>query len=281
MLCVVALVSSLSLLALYGCSGRFVGTPRAAMLDYQSNGTYGSLYSLATAHAENINAAVKADTLHPGMYAEYGVALALMGHDGEACRMLNAEAKAFPESRLMVRRIKERLLPNMVDDTLAGTRDTADMLKLQSWAYDSLVALRTLPWVASVIDSTDTARVMQQTPVDSVEYPIRLTANQKRELLREEQLKEELRLKHVEDSIAAAKQAKIDAKKQAKIDKKKAQKEKDKAKKEAKKKKKEAAKEKARQRDQEKRRRAEEHNKKKSQKGQQSNDSTGQQVNEN
>ena len=228
------------------------------MLDYQTNSTYGSLYALATAQAESINAALKADTLHPGMYAEYGVALALMGHDGEACRMLNSEAKAFPESRRMVRRIKERLLPAMVDDTLAGKRDTADMLKLQNWAYDSLAALRPLPWVAAVIDSTDTLRVMQQTPVDSVEYPIRLTANQKRELLVEEQHKEELRRKEIEDSIAAAKQAKIDARNQAKIDKKKAKKEKEKAKKEAEKKKKEAAKEKARQRELEKQRRAEE-----------------------
>ena len=194
-LCVTLLV----VLTLCGCSGRYIGTPRAAMLDYQTNSTYGSLYALATAQAESINAAVKADTLHPGMYAEYGVALALMGHDGEACRMLNSEAKAFPESRRMVRRIKERLLPAMVDDTLAGKRDTADMLKLQSWAYDSLAALRPLPWVAAVIDSTDTLRVMQQTPVDSVEYPIRLTANQKRELLVEEQRKEELRRKEIED----------------------------------------------------------------------------------
>lgn len=264
-LCVTLLV----VLTLCGCSGRYIGTPRAAMLDYQTNSTYGSLYALATAQAESINAAVKADTLHPGMYAEYGVALALMGHDGEACRMLNSEAKAFPESRRMVRRIKERLLPAMVDDTLAGKRDTADMLKLQSWAYDSLAALRPLPWVAAVIDSTDTLRVMQQTPVDSVEYPIRLTANQKRELLVEEQRKEELRRKEIEDSIAAAKQAKIDARNQAKIDKKKAkkekeqakkeaEKEKEKAKKEAEKKKKEAAKEKAQQRELEKQRKAEE-----------------------
>jgi hypothetical protein len=183
--------------------------------------------------------------------------------------MLNSEAKAFPESRHMVRRIKERLLPAMVDDTLAGQRDTADMLKLQNWAYDSLSALRPLPWVAAVIDSTDTLRVMQQTPVDSVEYPIRLTANQKRELLVEEQQKEELRRKEIEDSIAAAKQAKIDAREQAKLDKKKAKKEKEKAKKEAEKAKKEAAKEKARQRELEKQRKAEERKAKQQQQKQQ------------
>lgn len=253
----------LAAMLLAGCSGRFVGTPRAAMLDYQTNSTYGSLYALAQAHAESLNAAVKADTLHPGMYAEYGVALALMGHDGEACRMLNAEAKAFPESRLMVRRIKERLLPGMVDDTLAGKRDTADMLKLQGWAYDSLAALRPLPRVAPVIDSTDSVRIMMQTPVDSVEYTVRLTANQKRELLVQEQQQAELQRKAAADSVAAAKQAKIDARNQAKADKKQAKKEKEKAKKAAEKEKKRLAKEKAQQREQEKQRRAEERRNKK------------------
>ncbi len=239
-----------------GCSGQYVGLPRAEVLDYQTGRTYGSLYSLAYAYAESLNAAVKADTLHPGMYAEYGVTLALMGHDGEACRMLNSEAKAFPESRLMVRRIKERLLPDLVADTMAGQHDTADMLKLEAWAYDSLTMLKPLPRIAAAIDSTDSVRVSQQTPIDSVDYPIRLTANQKREMLAEEQRKEELRRKFVADSIAAEKQAKIDARKQAQLDKKNAKKEQQKARKTAEKAKKKAAKEKAKQREEEKKRRA-------------------------
>lgn len=245
-------------LLLTACSGRYVGAPRAEMLAYQTGHTSGSLYAVAAAHAATLNAAVKADTLHPGMYAEYGVALALMGHHGEACRMLNAEAKAFPESRGLVKRLKQYLMPDLVSDTLAGDRDTADLLKLQSWAYDSVTALRLLPSVAAVIDSTDSVRVKMQTPVDSIDYPVRLTANQKREILAQEQKKEELRRKEVEDSIAAAKQAKIDAKKQAKADKVKAKKDKKKAKRLAEKEKKRAAKEKARQRDEEKKRRAEE-----------------------
>ena len=243
-------------LVLAACSGQYVGMPRAEVLEYQSGGTYGSLYTLATAYAESINSAVKNDTLHPGMYAEYGVTLALMGHDGEACRMFNAEVRAFPQSRQMVRRIKQRLMPAMVDDTLVNQADTADLLKLQSWAYDSLTALKPLPRIAAVIDSTDSVSIRLQTPVDSVEYPVRLTANQKREMLAQEQAKEAVRLKYVEDSIAAEKQAKIDAKKQAKLDKKKAKKDKEKAKKQADKAKKKAAKEKAKQREEEKKRKA-------------------------
>ena len=243
-------------LLLAACSDQYVGMPRAEVLDYQNGGTYGSLYNLAAAYAESINSAVKQDTLHPGLYAEYGVTLALMGHNGEACRMLNSEVRAFPQSRHMVRRIKERLLPTMVDDTIASPADTADILKLESWAYDSITALKPLPRIVAVIDSTDSVSIRLQTPVDSVEYPVRLTANQKREILAQEQAKEEARLKFVEDSIAAAKQAKIDARKQAKLDKQKARKEQQKAKKQAEKEKKRAAKEKAKQREAEKQRKA-------------------------
>ena len=189
---------------LASCSGEYVGVPRAEVLRYQTVSTYGGLYELATAYAHSLNAAVKADTLHPGMYAEYGVTLALMGHTGTACRMLNAEMKAFPESRGMVQRIKKRLMPDMLVDTLATARDTANLAQLASWAYDSLTALRPLPPVAPVIDSTDSVWISQQTPTDSVEYPIRLT--------------EAMRQQHIADSIAAVKQAAIEARKQAQAD---------------------------------------------------------------
>lgn len=206
------------ILSLSSCSGEYVGVPRAEVLRYQTVSTYGGLYELATAYAHSLNAAVKADTLHPGMYAEYGVTLALMGHTGTACRMLNAEMKAFPESRGMVQRIKKRLMPDMLVDTLATARDTANLAQLASWAYDSLTALRPLPPVAPVIDSTDSVWISQQTPTDSVEYPIRLTATQKRELLEKQQAEEAMRQQHVADSIAAVKQAAIEARKQAQAD---------------------------------------------------------------
>ena len=221
-----------------GCSGQYKGMPSEAVLAYQTNATYGDLHALSLAYAESINSAVKEDTLHPGMYADYGVTLALMGHRGTACRMLNAEMVTFPESRGMVRRIKQHLLPDMMDDTLAPMLDTANIGQLMSWAYDSLTALKPLPWVASVIDSSDTAWLRKQTPVDSVQREIRLTANQKRELLVQQQREVELRKQAVSDSIAAAKQAKIDARKQAKLEKEKAKKQKEKAKAKAEKEKK-------------------------------------------
>ena len=213
------------LLSLTSCSGEYVGVPRAEVLSYQTTPTYGGLHALATAYGHSINDAVKADTLHPGMYAEYGITLALMGHKGTACRMLNAEMKAFPESRGIVTRIKQRLMPDMMGDTLASARDTANLAQLAEWAYDSLTALRPFPTVAPVIDSTDPEWISQQTPVDSIVYPVRLTANEKRELLERQQAEEAQRQKAIEDSIAAAKQAVIDAREQAKKDKERAREE--------------------------------------------------------
>ena len=199
-----------------GCSGRYVGQPREAILSLQTEPTYGHLYELSVAYGEALNAAVKADTLHPGMYADYGVTLALMGHRGEACRMLNAEARAFPSSARIVHLLKQRLIPEMLADTFCAARDTANLAQLMGWGYDSLASLVPIHNLPPVIDSSDTARIRMQTPVDSVVYPIRLTATQKREMLFEEQAKEARMKQAMADSVAAAKQAKIDARKQAK-----------------------------------------------------------------
>lgn len=240
------------LVMLTGCSGQYKGMPREAVLSYQTNASYGDLHALAVAYAESINAAIKEDTLHPGMYADYGVTLALMGHRSTACRMLNAEVATFPESRAMVRRIKLHLIPDMMADTLAPIHDTADIGQVLAWAYDSLTALKPLPYVASVIDSSDTAWLRKQTPTDSLQREIRLTANQKRELLFQQQHAAEMARKAYADSVAAAKQAKIDARKQAKLEKEKAkkQKEKDKAKADKQKKKLEKQKRKEKERQQ-------------------------------
>ena len=225
-----------------GCSGQYKGIPREQVLAYHTRPTYGSLYDLSAAYARSINEALKEDTLHPGMYADLGVALALMGHTEEACRMLNAEMKAFPESRLMVMRVKRQLMPEMMQNDFAMIGDTAP--QVARWAYDSLSALRPLPLVASIIDSTDTAWINQQTPVDSVMLPIRFTANQKREMLEAQQAEEALRKQAKQDSVTAAKQAKIDARKKAMKEKEKVKRAKQKEKKQKEKAKKRAEKEK-------------------------------------
>lgn len=240
----------LAALGMAACAGQYKGMPRAEVLTYQTKATYGGLHSLAVAYAEAINAAVKEDTLHPGMYADYGVALALMGRNGMACRMFNAEMRAFPESRGMVTRLKQHLIPDMMGDTLAPLHDTANISQLMGWAYDSVMGAVPLASVASIVDSSDTAWLRMQTPVDSVQQSIRLTANQKRELLAQQQMEATLARQAHADSIAAAKQAKIDARKQAKVEKEKAKKQKEKDRKKAEKEKKKLAKQKQKERQQ-------------------------------
>ena len=164
--------------------------------------------------------------------------------------MLGVEVKAFPQSLGMVRRIAQRLLPGCnVETSGMYMHDTADRTRLAAWAYDSITALQPLPWVAPVVDSTDTVMLSLQTPVDSVEYPIRLTAKQKRIMLEQEQAREAQMKQAAIDSVNAAKQAQIKARKQAQIDKKKAKKEKERAKKAEQKAKKQAAKEKKQQKE--------------------------------
>lgn len=241
---------------LAGCSGRYVGLPSEDMLRYQTKPTYGNLHVLATAYAQTINDALRADTLHPGMYADYGVALALLGHEKEACHMLNSEMKAFPESEGTVKRLKEQLLPVMKYNEYVPPRDTIDMQQLRDWALVPDEAARFIPNAASIIDSTDTARIRQQNPIDSIRMPIKLTANQKREKLAYEQAEAE-RLKQARiDSIADAKKAIDTEKKKAKAQRKEQAKAKEKAKKEADKRKIQIAEEREKKREEEKRQRA-------------------------
>lgn len=226
---------SVLLILIAACSGRYAGMPRAEVLAYQTQGTYGNLHALASELARSINAAAEADTLHPGMYADYGVALALMGHKEAACRMLNAEVRAFPESRPLVQRIKQRIMPDLLADTVAPSSRTVSLDQLSAWAYDSLSALRPIPFVAPVIDSTDTLWISMQTPMDSIQQPIRLTATQKRELLEQAQAQEALAKQARQDSIAAAKRAHVKAREQQRAEREKAKKEQERARKEARK----------------------------------------------
>ena len=223
--------------------------PREEVLAYQTRPTYGSLHTMAVAYAEAINGAVREDTLHPGMYADYGVALAMMGQREEACLMLNAEVRSFPESRRMVQRIKQQMLPDMMSNDQVPPFDTLDVARVRSWQFDAATANSPLPVVAAVIDSTDRVWIDQQTPSDSVARQLRLTANQKRERLEQEQYRQRLEKQMREDSIAAAKQAKVDARKQAVKQKDQQKKDKEKAKKAEAKAKQKALKEKQKQKE--------------------------------
>lgn len=219
----IVLVAVVSL-TLAACSGQYRAVSHAALLDYHDSPTYGNLKQLAEAYAVTINSAYQADTIHPGLLADYGVTLAMLGEEEEANRMFNREIKAFPQSAPYVNELKRRLTPDFVNDTSTGTSDTVNLAILSSIMLDSITAERLVPYQISIIDSTDTARLRKQTPADSVVAPLRLTANQKRERLAEEQ-----------QAAAKLKKEQDEAKIQAKKDRERAKKEADREKKQLKK----------------------------------------------
>lgn len=209
----------LAVMMVSGCSGTFQGMPREEVLAYQASPTYGSLHAMAIAYAEAINSAIHEDTLHPGMYADYGVALALMGHEEEACRLFSSEEATFPQSAQMVERVRRQLIPAAKACPPLNPKDTINIAEVESWIYPPQVAKQLVVGAASVVDSTDRDWIARQTPTDSVAQTLRLTANQKREALEREQRRVEIAKKEYADSVAAAKQAMIDERKQAAKDK--------------------------------------------------------------
>ena len=212
---------------LTACSGQYKAVSHAALLDYADRPTYGNLQQLAAAYATTANEAAKVDTAHPGLMAEYGVALAMLGEEEEANRMFNREMYTFPQSRRYVMALKRRLVPDFAADTLSfGPADTINLAIIASLSLDTITAERTVPHCGSIIDSTDTVRLRLQTPTDSVEAPLRLTANQKREQLAEQQqAAADLKKKQDEEKIQAKKDRE-NSKKEAKKLKEKQQKEK-------------------------------------------------------
>ena len=208
----IVLVAVMSLM-LAACSGQYRAVSHAALLDYHDSPTYGNLKQLAEAYAVTINSAYQA-----------GVTLAMLGEEEEANRMFSREIKAFPQSEPYVNELKRRLTPDFVNDTSTGTSDTVNLAILSSIMLDSITAERFVPYQISIIDSTDTARLRKQTPADSVVAPLRLTANQKRERLAEEQ-----------QAAAKLKKEQDEAKIQAKKDRERAKKEADREKKQLKK----------------------------------------------
>ncbi|MCR4660014.1 MAG: DUF4810 domain-containing protein [Bacteroidales bacterium] len=221
----------LSAILLAGCSGQYRAVSHAALLDWHEAQTYQNLRQLAEAYALTINAAEKADTIHPGLLADYGVAMAMLGEEEEANRAFNREISAFPQSRTYVEALKRRYVPDFINDHSVGNADTIDLTVLRNIVLDSITAERVVPHAGRIIDSTDTVRISAQTPTDSVQAEVRLTANQKRERLAAEQAEAERIKREQAETKAQAKLDREKAKKEADNLKKQQKKDKDKARK--------------------------------------------------
>ena len=91
-----ALAAALLSAACYS-EGKLVENP-APLAHYQHRPTEARLLALAKTYAEAINRNLERGTIHPGQYADYGVALARLGCKEQANTMFNNETAFFPNS---------------------------------------------------------------------------------------------------------------------------------------------------------------------------------------
>ena len=187
--------------------GRLVVNP-APLAQYQFKPTEARLLETAKAYAEAINQNLDQHTMHPGLYADYGVALARLGCFEQAYIMFNNEKTFFPNSIAYVDYLISTFTPQMSADKHLDT---------------SHIDLKTL----------DTIRITLTPEEESIKRQIESDPEYQRQL--KQQLKEEKEQKAIETKKARREQAKAkekERKEKAKA-KEKAQKEKESAKKAA------------------------------------------------
>lgn len=109
-----ALITSLLAVSCYQ-EGKLVSNP-APLMYYQFKPTEAQLLAVTKTYAEAINQNLKTKLLHPGQYADYGVALARLGQLDRANVMFNNEKTLFPNSSLYVDFLKQTYVPAYMSD---------------------------------------------------------------------------------------------------------------------------------------------------------------------
>ena len=192
--------------------GQLVVNP-APLAQYQFKPTEARLLETAKAYADAINQNLEQRALHPGLYADYGVALARLGCLEQANTMFNNEKAYFPNSTAYVDYLIHTLTPMYVG---AGHTDTSRI----------------------DIKSLDTIRITLTPEEETLRR--QLEADPEYQKLLKQQAKEEKELKAIETKkakreLAKAKEKerkeKVKAKERAKKEKEAAKKAADKAKK--------------------------------------------------
>ena len=173
----------------------------AALMQYQSKPSDKRLVAVAKAYAGAINDNLDEGVVHPGLFAEYGVALARLGCLPQANTMFNNELHFFPGSQWYIEVLKTTLTPGCVADTLWDT---------------TKIDLKTLDTIPVVLTAEEVA-LQRQLDADP-EYQRQLKALQKEE--REQQAIEKQKTKKERDRARKEEQkAKKQAREQAKRDK--------------------------------------------------------------
>lgn len=104
---------------LSGCAGPGeLVENEGAMLQYQMERSSGKLDTLSYSYLRAIVANRDNGKMRPGLFADYGAALAMQGREEEANQWMNLEMKMFPQSKAYVAKIKSMMVPAYADDTL-------------------------------------------------------------------------------------------------------------------------------------------------------------------
>lgn len=200
-------------------------TLKQKAMEYEKHPTEYNLTDLAHSYAELLEAQL-GDTVQPGCFAEYGVALAMLGKHSEANRMFNNEVLLYPNAQRYVRQLKLQLVPEYIADTVSDT-STLYIIEVE----DTVAA--TLPATMSAKDSVQQAKALQR---KLREEEKRRQAEAKQANAEERELVKSIREKEKAErdrQRAEAKEAKEQAKKAAAQQKKEAAKQKERDKKEA------------------------------------------------
>ena len=116
------LIILLASLTLTGCFSEGTLTQQPTTLtDYQHKPTEAKLLALAKSYADAINLNKQQGVIHPGLYADYGVALARLGCYRQADIMFNNEQLLFPVSASYISILKDSLIPAAYATSLADT----------------------------------------------------------------------------------------------------------------------------------------------------------------
>lgn len=120
------------------------------LMQHQFKPTQASLLNVAKTYAETINQNKKKGLMHPGLFSDYGVALAQLGCYEQANVMLNNEKMFFPNNSLYVDYLKSVLTPNYLNSHVTDT---------------SLIDLKTLDTIPITL-TPDELALQQQVEAD-------------------------------------------------------------------------------------------------------------------
>lgn len=193
---IIMLLLAGGLLAACVNDGTLVSEPTAVM-QYQRNPTQARLLALAHAYAEAVNLNLDEGVAHPGLYADYGVALAQLGCPEQANIMFNNEKLFFPHSAPYVDMLKQTLTPAYAADTRTDT---------------SHIDLATLDTIRVTLTAEELA--LQEQLANDPEYQKQLKQQQKEERAQQALTKQQEK-KAKEKAKKEEKKAKEKAKKDA------------------------------------------------------------------